>query len=210
MVAAIVGFAVVAGLLTMVPGIDTALVLRASVTGGRRAAYATVLGISVGLLCWAVAAAVGLSALLAASRLAYDVLRLAGAAYMTWLGCRLIWQAHHAGRGAIGPQLAGAQSTWLSFWRGFLTNLLNPKIGVFYLAVLPQFLPAGSPVLPAAVALAGVHMVEGLLWFSLLIWSTHLLRRRLERPAVQAWIDRLTGGVLIAFGLKVALSRAPA
>lgn len=210
MISAVLGFAVVAGLLTMTPGIDTALVLRASVTRGTAAAYATVLGICVGVLAWGVAAAVGITALLTASRLAYDALRLAGAGYLLWLGVRLLWNARtgHASDGASSPPAAlGPESLWASFRRGLLTNLLNPKIGVFYLAVLPQFLPHGDPVLAAGLTLALVHVVEGLLWFSLLIWGTHLLRAWLQRPAVGRWMDRITGGVLVGFGLKVALTQ---
>lgn len=179
MISAVLGFAVVAGLLTMTPGIDTALVLRASVTRGTSAAYATVLGISVGVLAWGVAAAVGITALLTASQLAYDALRLAGAAYLLWLGARLLWAsrrgaASDGGRGM--PPDPDHESPWVSFRRGLVTNLLNPKIGVFYLAVLPQFLPPGEPVLAAGIALALVHVVEGLIWFSLLIGGTHMLR----------------------------------
>ena len=210
MISAVVGFAVVAGLLTVTPGIDTALVLRASVTRGTSAAYATVLGISVGVLAWGVAAAVGITALLNASRLAYDALRLAGAAYLLWLGTRLLWNArtsHASDADGTAPAAPGPESPWASFRRGLLTNLLNPKIGVFYLAVLPQFLPPGDPVLVAGVALALVHVVEGLIWFSLLIWGTHMLRSWLQRPAVGTWMDRITGGVLVGFGLKVALTQ---
>ena len=207
MESALIGFAVVAGLLTMVPGIDTALVLRASVAQGRAAAYATVLGISAGILVWGVAAAIGVSALLTASRLAYDLLRLAGAAYLVWMGVRLLRQ-HRSGQQDDPVQLEdGAGSAWAAFRRGLLTNLLNPKIGVFYMAVLPQFLPTDSPQVVAGVALALVHVVEGLVWFSLLIGATHVLRAWLQRPSVRAWLDRITGGVLVGFGVKVALSR---
>lgn len=208
MLTAALAFAVVAGLLTLVPGIDTALVLRASVAGGYQAAYATVAGISLGILAWAVAAAVGVSALLAASQAAYTALQLAGAAYMIWLGVRLIWQARGGAADLrsepSAPTSRGAASHFL---RGLLTNLLNPKIGVFYVAVLPQFLPADAPYVLAGLVLAGVHVLEGLAWFSVLILGTQLMRAWLERDAVRAWIDRVTGGVLIGFGLKLAWSR---
>lgn len=203
MTSAVLGFAVVAGLLTLVPGIDTALVLRSSVAGGRRAGYATVAGISLGLMVWAVAAAIGVSALLAASQTAYIVLKTAGALYMIWLGVRLI----RSRRTTATPAVPRDRGLMASFTRGFVTNLLNPKIGVFYVAVLPQFLPADAPALTSGLVLAGVHVLEGLAWFSLLILGTHVLRARLQKPAVAAWIDRVTGGVLIGFGLKVAWDR---
>lgn len=208
MLTAVLGFAVVAGLLTLVPGIDTALVLRASVTQGTRAAYATVLGICAGLLAWGVAAAVGIAAILTASQLAYELLRLAGAGYLIFLGIKLIVQARKPRVTTTSGVTSGGDSTLTCFRRGLLTNLLNPKIGVFYMAVLPQFMPAELAPLSAGLMLAMVHVVESLVWFSLLIWGTSLMRTWLERPNVQKWIDRVTGGVLIGFGIKVAASRA--
>jgi len=207
-ITALVGFAVVAGLMTLVPGIDTALVLRAGVTQGTRAAYATVAGISLGLIVWAVAAAAGISALLTASRTAYQILQLAGAAYLVWLGGRLLWHARTAMTDAAAPPEAAAEGAGRAFSRGLVTNLLNPKIGVFYIAVLPQFLPPDTASVLAGVALAMVHVVEGVLWFSVLILGTAVLRERLARPRVRAWTDRITGCVLVAFGIKVAFSRA--
>lgn len=204
----VVGFAVVAGLMTLVPGIDTALVLRAALGSGRRAAYAAVAGISAGLLVWAIVAAAGVSALLAASRDAYVALEVAGAAYMIWLGLRLWWESRFAGTLAHGEDVSAPdRGAKAAFARGFVTNLLNPKIGVFYLAVLPQFLPEGAPYLVAGAGLALIHIAEGCAWFSVLILGTQLLRGRLERAGVRAWIDRVTGGVLIAFGLRILVGR---
>lgn len=205
MLTAIVGFAIVAGLLTLLPGIDTALVLRASVMRGPRAAYATVAGICTGLLVWGIAAAVGVTAILAASQLAYDIVRWAGALYLVALGLTLLWESRKAG---VMPSVAVAsESAVVSFRRGLLTNLLNPKIGVFYMAVLPQFIPTDATALTAGVILALVHVVESIVWFSVLIWGTRLMKVWLERPVVKAWLDRITGGVLVGFGIKVALTR---
>lgn len=207
MVTAILAFAVVAGLMTITPGLDTVLVLRASVADGHRAGFASAAGISAGLLVWGVAAAIGISALLTTSRIAYDVLRFAGAGYMVFLGVKLIWQRRRRSAAATAVDPADAptgMSLRTHFMRGFLTNLLNPKIGVFYIAVLPQFLPPDAPSAVAGLTLAGVHVVEGLVWFTVLILGSQLLRTRLQRPAVQAWTDRVTGGVLIGFGVKVA------
>jgi threonine/homoserine/homoserine lactone efflux protein len=208
MLTAVVGFAIVAGLMTMVPGIDTALVLRSAVTQGRARAYATVAGISVGLLVWGVAAAVGVSAVLAISQVAFNVLRWAGAAYVVGLGVFLVVRTLRGGDADL-PDLIEQppESAWSGFRRGLLTNLLNPKIGVFYVAVLPQFLPDGVPAVVSGVVLALVHVAEGLIWFSLLIAFTHLLREWLRRRAVQQWVDRITGGVLVGFGIKLALTR---
>lgn len=207
MASAITAFAVVAGLMTLVPGIDTALVLRTAITQGRAQAFAAGAGISLGVLTWGIAAAVGVSALLSASQVAFDVLRWAGAAYLVWLGGSLLVASFRREGVDLDGGPVRAESAWTGFRRGLLTNLLNPKIGAFYVALLPQFLPEGVPAGLAGAALAMVHVVEGMAWFTVLILAAHALRSWLQRRAVQQWIDRITGGVLIGFGLKLALSR---
>lgn len=204
--AALLGFALVAGLLTITPGLDTALVLRSAVTQDRRSAFATAAGICSGLLVWGVAAAVGVSALLTASRTAYDAIRIAGAAYMIWLGVALLRSAWsgHAGR-ADAPAPAG--TAWRGFRRGLLTNVLNPKIGAFYVAVLPQFLAAGVSALLMGGLLAVVHVLLSLGWFTVLILGAQRMRRLLARPAARRGLDAGTGTVLIGFGLRLGLMR---
>lgn len=206
MTSALLSFAVVAGLLTLVPGVDTAIVLRNAITLGRSGGYSTALGIAAGLLVWGAAAAVGISAILTASQLAYDALRYAGALYLLWMGVRLLKQSRTHNNITNEVTDAAQDSQWTAFLRGFTTNLLNPKAGVFYMAVLPQFLPPDVSALVAGVALALVHVAESLLWFSILIFGTHLLRSWFELPSVRTWLDRVTGSVLIAFGMKVAWS----
>jgi RhtB (resistance to homoserine/threonine) family protein len=193
--------------MTLVPGIDTALVIRTAVTQGRARAFAAGAGISSGVLVWGVAAALGVSALLAASQLAFDVLRWAGAAYIVWLGATLIVRSIRGGDALHDVALPARESAWTAYRRGLLTNLLNPKIGVFYVAVLPQFLPGDAPAALGGFALALVHVAEGMLWFTALILATHLLRTWLSRSRAQRWIDRITGGVLIGFGIRLALVR---
>jgi threonine/homoserine/homoserine lactone efflux protein len=206
-------FALVAALVTIIPGIDTALVVRTTVTQGRSRGFAAALGINTGVLVWGAAAAVGVSALLAASQLAYDVVRAAGAAYLVWLGSVMLWRTWRR-RGAARRETASTQPaasrpqdsvvrTWL---RGATANLLNPKIGAFYLAVLPQFIPAHAPHLLMGLALAGIHDAEGIIWFTALISAVHLARRFLDSDRVHKIMDRITGTVLIGFGLKLALS----
>jgi threonine/homoserine/homoserine lactone efflux protein len=221
-------FAVVAGLVTIIPGLDTALVVRTTVTQGRRRGFAAALGINTGVLVWGVAAAVGVSALLAASQLAYDVVRAAGAAYLVWLGTTMLWRTWTrrgtavrgtavrgtAPHGTARRDAANAQPvtsrpqesvvrTWL---RGATANLLNPKIGAFYLAMLPQFIPAHASHLLMGLALAGIHDAEGLIWFTALISAVHFARGFLDSNRVHKIMDRITGTVLIGFGLKLALS----
>jgi threonine/homoserine/homoserine lactone efflux protein len=200
--AAFLGFAVVAGLLTVTPGLDTALVLRASLAGGTRAAYATATGICSGLLVWGIAAAVGLSALVTASRVAYDVVRVVGAVYMVVLGLLMLGKAR-AGAHAAAPL---ADRAWRGYRRGVLTNLLNPKVGAFYVAVLPQFLPHGTSALLMGSALAMLHVLMSAAWFSILIVSSRRIRRLLARPRAQRAVDGATATVLVAFGLRLGLT----
>lgn len=210
----VASFAVVAGMLTIIPGLDTALVVRTAVADGRCRGFAVALGINTGVLIWGAAAAVGVSGLLVASQLAYNVVRLAGAAYLVWLGGTMLWRTwRRRGTGdadtADGqPPYPMAQGSVLRSWsRGVTTNLLNPKIGAFYVAILPQFIPARAPHLLMGLALAGVHDAEGITCFTIMISAAHLARRFLESNRVHKLMDRITGTVLIGFGLKLALSQ---
>lgn len=202
---ALLAFAVAAGLLTITPGLDTALVLRtAAVEGPRRAALAAV-GIVAGCLVWGAAVALGLGALLDASQLAFQILKWAGAAYLVWLGVNLILKPRDRFDAGAAPLPDGDGLAWMR--RGFLTNLLNPKVGVFYVSFLPQFLPQGVAAGPFIFLLAVLHGVMGLAWFAALIAATRPIAGALQRAAVVRWLDRLTGGVFLAFGLRLALER---
>lgn len=202
---ALLAFSVAAALLTITPGLDTALVLRtAAVEGAKRAALAAI-GIVTGCLAWGAAVALGLGVLLEASTLAFNVLKWAGAAYLVWLGIGLILKPRQKFDLAapVGP--SGDDFAWMR--RGFLTNLLNPKVGVFYVSFLPQFLPQGAPAGPFIFLLAAMHAVMGLAWFAALIAATRPIAGVLQRTAVVRWLDRLTGGVFLAFGVRLALER---
>jgi threonine/homoserine/homoserine lactone efflux protein len=210
----VASFALVAGLLTIIPGLDTALVLRTAVAQGRRRGLAVALGINTGVLIWGVAAAAGISELLVASRLAYDAVRLLGAIYLVWLGVLMLWRTRHRSdtRRAVTASAKHADSAVqggvLRSWsRGVATNLLNPKIAAFYVAVLPQFIPARAPHLLMGLVLASVHDAEGITWFVILVSVAHAARRFLDNDSVRRVLDRITGTVLIGFGLKLALSR---
>jgi threonine/homoserine/homoserine lactone efflux protein len=200
-----VTFALVALALTLTPGLDSALVLRSALTKGRREAVATGAGIIAGLFVWGAAAAVGVSALLTASRLAYDVLRFAGAAYLVWFGLRLLVRA---GRGTVddAPDGVVQASAWRAARQGLTTNLLNPKVGVFYVALLPQFIPPHDNPLAVGLLLAGEHGLITVVWFAVLIVLASVLGRWLRRPATVRVIDGVTGTALLGFGLKLALS----
>jgi threonine/homoserine/homoserine lactone efflux protein len=202
---ALVGFGVVVALLTVIPGLDTALVLRTALTRSRGAAFATALGIQAGTVVWGVAAAVGATALLAASQVAFEVVRLAGAGYLVVLGVLLIRSSLRRGPGAEPLPVAAPGGAWRGAVTGFGTNLLNPKVGVFYLATIPQFLPDGMSPLLAGVLLAGVHTVLGMVWFTGIILGAAALGARIRSPRFARWVDRITGAVLVLFGVRLAV-----
>jgi threonine/homoserine/homoserine lactone efflux protein len=204
MLPAVLAFTAAAALLTITPGLDNALVLRTAAAEGPRPAFSAAAGVSLGCLCWAGLTALGLSALLAASELAYTVLKWAGAAYLFWLGGKLLLRP----RSAFDPGEADAparRGMAGQLGRGLLTNLLNPKVGVFYVSFLPQFIPDGAPVAAWTAGLGAVHVLVGLAWFVCLIAATRPLARALRKAAVIGWLDRLTGGLFLAFGVRLAL-----
>ncbi|MEV4558756.1 LysE family translocator [Kitasatospora sp. NPDC049285] len=202
---ALASFALVVGLLTLTPGLDTALILRTAALGERRRAWGVVLGIQTGTLLWGAASSAGISVLLTASRAAYETLRWAGVCYLLWMGVQML-----RSRGGAVDEAAGTAAAHGGLWdgwrRGTLTNLLNPKVGVFYVAVLPQFIPAGAPHLATGVLLTCVHVAEGTLWSAVLIAFAHTLRGWLRRPAARRVLDRVTGVAVLGFGVRLALA----
>jgi threonine/homoserine/homoserine lactone efflux protein len=203
---AVATFALVALALTLTPGLDSALVLRSALTKGRREAAATGAGIIAGLFVWGAAAAVGVSALLTASHIAYEVLRYVGAAYLVWFGIRLLSRALRRNTGAVDADVVVQGSAWRAARQGLATNLLNPKVGVFYVALLPQFIPPHDNPLAVGLLLAGEHGLITVAWFAVLIVLASALGRWLRRPATVRAIDAVTGTALLGFGLKLALS----
>lgn len=202
--AALLAFTATAALLTITPGLDTALVLRTAATEGPRRAMLAAIGIALGCLGWGVLVGAGLGALFATSALAYDGLRWAGALYLVWLGLKLIRSPRQELNLAVLEEgMTHKAPNWLL--RGFLTNMLNPKVGVFYVSFLPQFIPPGASMLGWSVLLASIHNVLGLIWFGALVLATRPLLNQLRRPGVLAWLDRATGAMFIDFGLKLAL-----
>jgi threonine/homoserine/homoserine lactone efflux protein len=199
-VSSVGAFAIFAAVLAITPGLDTMLVLRTTALGGRRAGLAAVAGIALGCLVWAVASALGVTAVLAASRLAFEVLRWAGVVYLCYLGVRALLR-----KSTVEP--AAASSGGIR--TGLTTNLLNPKVGVFYLSVMPQFLPAGLPVLAGSLLLGAIHIGLGAVWLTLLVLVSHRAAGLLKRPTVRRRLEQLSGMVFLGFGLRLALERAP-
>lgn len=209
---AVIAFSIAAALLTITPGLDTALVLRTATVEGARSAMAAGAGVSAGVLAWGLLVSLGLGALLAVSELGYRMLQIVGAGYLLWLGVQMIRAALRRDVGmqqALGASDIGTPRASASRWfrRGMLTNLLNPKVGAFYVSFLPQFIPVDVPVVAFSVGLAALHGTMGLLWFALLTAATRPLARLVRRPGFIRSIDGLTGAVLIGFGLRLALER---
>jgi threonine/homoserine/homoserine lactone efflux protein len=198
-------FVAAATVLTVTPGVDTAMVLRTAASGGARPAALAGVGIAIGCLVWGAAVSLGLGALLQVSELAYAVVKWAGAAYLVCLGAHLLYRPRTSL--AQGDE-ASRGSGVAAMRRGFLTNLLNPKIGVFYVTFLPQFIPAGANVAGYTFFLVAVHLALSLVWFTAIIAATAPLGRLLRRPKVVGAMDRLTGLIFIGFGLKLAASKA--
>jgi RhtB (resistance to homoserine/threonine) family protein len=194
-------FTAAAALLTITPGPDTALVLRTAANEGPRRGLWSGLGIVAGCLVWAGSVAAGLGVLLLASRLAYAVLRWIGAAYLLYVGIGML---RHP-RASFATAAAARPPSRSAFARGALTNLLNPKVGVFYVSFLPQFIPNGVAVAPYAMLLGAIHALLGLVWFACLIAAMGPVARWLRRPQVVRGLDRVTGTVFIAFGARLAL-----
>jgi threonine/homoserine/homoserine lactone efflux protein len=209
---ALLSFTLAAGLLTITPGLDTALVLRTAAVEGRKQALLAGIGICSGCLFWGAAASFGLGALLAVSGFAYNLLRIVGAIYLGYLGIKLLIRAfapissNRAIRPALVKNNGRGSSRWLQ--RGLLTNLLNPKVGVFYLSFFPQFIPASVQVWSFSILLALIHAIEGLLWFLLLTNATELLSGWLRQRRVVMALDSAMGAIFIGFGLRLALDKA--
>ncbi|MDA3643686.1 LysE family translocator [Saccharopolyspora indica] len=201
-------FALVALIGVVTPGLDTMLILRHSLLGGRRAGVATFLGINLGCLIWGTASIAGLTALLTASQLAYDIVRIAGAAYLLWLGGSALWKSlprNQVEQPEELPTTSAGLTSWAALRSGMTTNLLNPKVGVFYISLLPQFLPAGPAAFAWGPLLVATHISIGLLWSTALVWVAGRARALFQRRRVRAWLDRITATVLVGLGLKMAV-----
>jgi threonine/homoserine/homoserine lactone efflux protein len=225
-------FVLIALLLTITPGVDTVLVLRSSIARGTPGGLASAAGICSGLLVHALLSSVGLTVILSQSATAYHAVRLAGAAYLLWLGGRILWQSRprrdaqpappddlrDSGESddsgdpgsvltAVGaPSPTAPRGFVAAFFEGLANNLLNPKVVLFYLAVVPQFVPQGGSIVATSLLLGGIHALMGIAWLGLVAAAAGRARRWFARPGVRAWLDRCAGTVLLAFGTRVALS----
>jgi threonine/homoserine/homoserine lactone efflux protein len=199
----LIAFTFAATLLTLTPGLDTALVLRTATVEGRQQAFRAALGINAGCLLWGAAVAFGLGALIALSELAFNLLKYCGAAYLAWLGLNMLLRPRRSL--SLVESDGKPSANW--FLKGMTGNVLNPKIGIFYVSFLPQFIPQGHSLIVWTFGLVSIHVVIGLIWSSALIVATQPLAGVLRREKVITWMDRTTGMIFVLFAARLAFSK---
>jgi RhtB (resistance to homoserine/threonine) family protein len=204
----LVVFVGVSAVVILLPGPDTAVVTKNILLSGRRAGLGTSIGVCTGLSVWTLAAALGVASVLRASEAAFTALKLVGAAYLVWLGV----QAFRAARHAAEPPAADEQRTTVDtsrrgFRQGLLSNLANPKIAVFFTSLLPQFVDPGRSVLLPFLLLGLIFVLMTFAWLCTYSLLAARAAATLQRPRVKAALDRITGTILIAVGIRLALER---
>jgi threonine/homoserine/homoserine lactone efflux protein len=200
MLRALVAFAPVAALLTVTPGAATALVVRSAATGGRRQALATTVGNSLGVLAWGCFAAMGVAAVVATSAEAFTAIKLVGAVVLVVLGLQSL-------RGHREDPARPAPGRGAPLRDGLVTSLANPKLAVFFVALFPQFVPDGAPVLPSALLMAAMVVGFDLVWYSALAYLVARARRAFVDGPWLARAQRFTGAVLVGLGVRLAFER---
>lgn len=201
-------FVGIAAVVIVVPGPDTAIVTKNALLHGRRAALGTSFGVSTGLAVWTLASALGVASIVRASDTAFTVLKLIGAAYLVWLGIQALLAARRGGH-ETDPESVGrnALDGRGGFRQGLLSDLANPKIGAFFTGLLPQFAGPGHSVLIPFLVLGGLFVLMTVVWLCgyalVAVKASAVLRRR----RVKAAIDRVSGVILIGFGVRLALER---
>jgi threonine/homoserine/homoserine lactone efflux protein len=203
-------FVAVAAIIVIVPGADMALVARNTLAGGRPAGLRTATGTLLGLGVHAGAALIGLSAVIAASATAFNVVRLVGASYLVWLGLQTLWATRkrsqpitvdEPNRSRTMPRTVQAPLV-----QGILTNVLNPKLALFFLSFLPQFVDTSRPATPQIAVLTGTFIFMGAIWLGTYVVAVDRLSGVLTRPAVRRWLDRVIGTTLVGLGIRLAVA----
>lgn len=202
-------------LLNIAPGPDSLLIMSRSASHGWRAGSAAALGVGSGTMVHVLAAALGVSTLLAASSTAFTVLKMAGAAYLVWIGLSMLLRRDRPGQPADAPapgepaMPADPAPAWRRIWfQGFLTNVLNPKVALFFLAFVPQFIAPDAPDKALAFLVLGcIFNINGMLWCHLLAVCAAFASRRVKASRrVTSWLNRLVGAMFLGLGLRLALS----
>jgi RhtB (resistance to homoserine/threonine) family protein len=202
--AALLTFAAASVLIVLLPGPDTLVVVRNLLRGGRRQAAWAAVGVLVGLTVWVATAALGLSALLRASKTGYDVLRLVGAAYLLYLGIQSLRSRAVPMSGEAAEPTPSRSLLGRGFAAGLATDLLNPKVGVFFVTFLPGFVPHGANVAAASAEFGAIFIVETALYFVALVGLAAKVTRWMADPRVRRRLERITGVVLVGFGIRLA------
>jgi len=203
----LLAFIGIAALLTILPGADMALVAKVTLQDGKRAAFFTSLGISAGLPVHATASALGLSVILATSAEAFTIVKIAGAIYLAYLGVQS-WRHATATARTPAPGFAGRGRAPLegnAFAQGFFNNVLNPKVALFYVTFLPQFINPGDNVLARSLLLAGIHVALGLVWLTTYAYAIEKLAALVQ--GARRWLERLTGVILVGLAVRLAFER---
>lgn len=198
-------FAALCLVLAATPGANLAVVLRCASLGGQRAAVTSTVGLTVGKAFWAAASLAGLAAVLATSAAAYNTVRLLGAAYLMWLGVQAIWTSSHDRQRVEGPRTV--LTPWGGFRRGLVGDLLNPKVGLFYTTVFPQFIGPGDPIIRTALTLLVVHALVLLTWYPSVAYGAGRIGRTARWQGLRLWSERAMGVVLVALGVRLAIER---
>jgi len=206
-ISALTTYLIAITLLTITPGVDTMLIIRNTARGGWRDGAVSSLGICSGLFLHATVSAVGISVILLQAAWAFSALKLAGAAYLVWLGVSS-WRKVINQEGfeiVNGGPVGNKFLIQRSLREGFLSNILNPKTAIFYMAFLPQFINPAQSALLQSLFLAGLHFIIAMIWQCLLALMVKQLKIWLQRPRVSQIFDGVTGTVMIALGLRVAV-----
>ncbi|WP_341323522.1 LysE family translocator [Solibacillus sp. FSL H8-0523] len=200
-------FIIACVLLIILPGPDTAIVTKNTVVGGRKGGMKTMLGSCVGLSIHTIAAVAGLSAIIVKSALAFTVLKYVGAAYLCYLGVRTLMNMR-AKKTDIDEELLVEAKGSSYLKQGFITNVTNPKVAVFFLTFLPQFLAPGADAFWSFLVMGIIYTVLTFAWFFFYVVLLDKVRNFMKRPSTQASIEAITGVVLIGFGIKLAFEKA--
>jgi threonine/homoserine/homoserine lactone efflux protein len=209
----LLAYLAVATMLALSPGPDTIFVLASSASGGPQKGTAATLGISCGSIVHAGAAALGISALIAASPVAFDLLRVGGALYLGWIGTQAIWAWWRGARAYAGAAANTDRTTPLTAYRrGFVTNVLNPKVALFYVAFLPQFVDASLGHVPLQIFLLGlIHNLIGTTWLIGLAFVSGRAAEALARSTRwQGWLDGAAGIVYLSLAARILIERRAA
>ena len=194
--------------LTMSPGVDSLLVIRNAARGGLRDGLLTSLGICLGLFAHATVSALGLSVILLGSATLFTAMKIAGAAYLVWLGIQSLRSAWHARGLEIPDQRSAIVRPAISLREGLLSNVLNPKPIIFYMAFLPQFIDPAHSALLQSLAMAAMHFTIAMIWQGILVVTVERARALLARPRVGRIMDSITGVLLLGFGARLAATQS--